>query len=497
MSVELERYRPIIDDWASFVAAVNRPEPTTLRVNRTRLTRDDLAERLREQGFEVAALPGQPDFLRVLREPFGISDTLEHWAGLFYIQQATTGLAAPLLDPGPGERVLDLCAAPGGKTTHLAELMHGRGPLVAAEVNDGRIRALLGNLYRLGHTNVMVVGADGRTLPTEARFQRVMVDVPCSAQGTIRKKGGRLPSRSRRFMKQVTRAQEKLLRRAVDLTLPGGTILYVTCTFGPEENEAVVSRVLADAPVEVDPLEPPVPHARGVTRFEDARYDPRLEGAVRLYPHHLDSGGLFLCRLRRLDDGDPVAGDPAAGWRPVPDTFPGDPAPDDPSRDVSATLELLASHYGVAGDVLADRHWIRRGSNLWLHGCDAWPIEDWTPGGHWRLVAMGLRAVDLGGDGPPRPTNDLLQWLDDAVVKNRVELDERGWRALLDGRGPSLEGVERGHVALALRGRVVGWGFVRDGQLHSHVPRGRASWLRSVVAEPSEERAGSHAEGAD
>lgn len=485
---DLERYRDVIDDWGAFTDAVERPEPTTLRVNRLRTTLAAVREELEREGFRVEEVAGQPFMLRVLDGPRSVSDTWGHWAGHFYIQQASTALAVSLLEPRPGEKVLDMCSAPGGKTTHIAEMMEGQGEVVAGEVNDGRIRALLGNVYRLGIPNVMVVRADGRTLPEEALFHRVLVDVPCSAQGTIRKKGGRLPSRSRRFMKQVTRAQEKLLRRAVQVTAPGGVILYVTCTFGPEENEAVVSRVLADAPVRVEPLEPGVPHAPGVTSFGDVAFDPALEGAVRIYPHHLDSGGLFICRLRKegvpVEEGLPG---PLTGWAPVPESWDDDDAPaaaqaHEPERTVvQRTLDLLHDHYGVDAHVFEGMRWLERGANLWLHGLREWPLESWRTGGHWRMVAMGLRAVDLSGDGPPRPTNDLLQWLDSAITRNRLELDREGWRDLLDGRDVRVPGVERGHLALCLDGHVVGWGFVRDHRLQHHVPRGRSKWLRSVV----------------
>ncbi|MBT8403621.1 MAG: RsmB/NOP family class I SAM-dependent RNA methyltransferase [Gemmatimonadetes bacterium] len=496
----LEAYRDIIDDWDAFERSLTRPEPTTLRVNRLRTDVPTVRAALESEGFVLEAVEGQPWFLRVVDAPRKVSDTFGHWAGWFYIQQASTGVAAGLLGARPGERILDLCAAPGGKTLHIAESLEGRGCVVAGEVNEGRIRALLGNVYRLGTPNVLVVSGDGRQFPAGATFDRVMVDVPCSALGTVRKKGGRLPTRSRAFMKKITRAQERLLRRAIDLTRPGGVVLYVTCTFGPEENEAVVSRVLADAPVDLEPMTPPVPHARGVTEFAGESFDPRLEGAVRIYPHHLDSGGLFLCRLRKHGPDEAVR-----GWTPVPAVFPGDPTEPDPELSVRATLDLLASHYGVAaaagvdegtagGAATADPaeptplgRWMRRGSNLWLHGLDAWPVDHWEPGRHWRVVALGLRAVDLSGDGPPRPTNDLLQRLDDQVTRNRVDLTAEEWRGLLDGRRTDIPGIERGHVALGLEtpsGRhVVGWGFVRDGRLKDHIPRGRRKWLRNVVAD--------------
>ncbi|MDT8340995.1 MAG: RsmB/NOP family class I SAM-dependent RNA methyltransferase [Longimicrobiales bacterium] len=477
----LAGYRAFIDDWDAFQAAIRTPEPTTLRANVLRTSRDALADRLQAQGFTVEPVPHQPAFLTVRSGPRPVSDTLEHWAGLFYIQQRATGLAAPLLDPRPGERVLDLCSAPGGKTTHLAELMEGRGCVVAADVNETRIRALLGNLYRLGHTNVMTVAGDGRSFPLGACFDRVMVDVPCSAEGTLRRRGGRIPGHAPRWARQVTRAQEKILRRAVELTRPGGTLLYVTCTFGPQENEGVLTRVLADTPLEVEALDLPLPHAPGLTRLGEERFDPRLERAVRLYPHHLDSGGLFLCRLRR-----PESEARAGAWAPVPELFPGEDPGGPETRDLLNEAEaFVQAQLGVPSGTLDRVRWMRRGSNAWGHTLEAWPVEPWTPGGHWRVVAVGFRGLDLGGAGPPRPTNDLLAWLDGAVSAGRVDLDADTWLALLDaGEVPAPEpgaGLD-GLVALCHAGLVLGRGFQRAGVLRHEIPKGRLNWLRSVMA---------------
>jgi NOL1/NOP2/sun family putative RNA methylase len=510
----LESYRAFIDDWDAFQEAVARPEPTTLRTNVLRISRDELAGRLTRQGFSVSELPHQPAFLRVDDGPFPVSDTLEHWAGLFYMQQSVTGWAAPLLDPRPGDRVLDLCAAPGGKTTHLAELLAGEGSLVCADVNETRIRALLGNIYRLGHTGVITVAGDGRRFPEEALFDRIMVDVPCSSEGTLRKRGGTIPGHSDKWSRQVTRAQEKLLRKAVQLVRPGGTLLYVTCTFGPEENEGILTRVLADTPLEVERLDLPVPHARGLTRHGGESFDPRLEGAVRFYPHHLDSGGLFICRLRRseAEDAGGGSGDGLPGWRPVPGHFPepdealeggegaGSEGPgsggagdakgpgDGGDTLVAAGLAFLEQEFGVDPAALAGAGWMRRGTNIWLHTVDDWPVEDWSAGDHWRSVATGLRAFDLSGNGPPRPTNDLLCWLDDRLATGRVELSAEEWLRLLEEREIPGEGKD-GLVALCHDGVVLARGFQRGGLLRHEVPKGRLRWLRSVM--------GSRAGGSD
>ena len=476
--LEVEKYRELIPDFDRFLEVVRTKEPRTLRTNIRRISPEELGARLEAKGYGVHDVPHQPEFFRITREGEDglppVSDTVEHWAGHFYIQQTVTGWAAPLLDPQPGERILDMCSAPGGKTTHLAECMGEEGVVVASEVNEGRIRALLGNVYRMAHPNVMVVAADGRYFPEGATFDRVMVDVPCSAEGTLRKKGGVLPRKTKGARRKLFGIQVALLRRAIELTRPGGTLMYCTCTFDPNENEGVLSAVLKDAPVDVEHLDMPVPHERGVTEWEGREYDPRMTGAVRMYPHLHDSGGLFLCRLRKEGDA------PVEGWSPVPAEFPEEERY--PEKDLMTPREAIAEvedFYGLDREVMDRFGYMRRGTNVWVHGMDAWPMESWEPG-RWRSISNGFRAFDLTA-AYPRPTNDLFQLLDDAVGKRRVELTPERWEDLLAGRRVRVEDPPHGYVALILGGEVVGRGFVRKGVLASQIPRGRMRWLRAAV----------------
>lgn len=408
--------------------------------------------------------------------------TLEHWLGLLYVQQASTGVAAPAVGPVPGERVLDLCAAPGGKTTHMAELMGDRGCLVASEISESRIRGLLGNVYRLGHPNLLVVSGDGRDFPEGALFDRVLVDAPCSGEGTLRRRGGRPPNQSRSFVDYVTGAQRSLLEKAVRLTRPGGIILYVTCTFAPEENEAVVSDILARAPVDLEPLEPPVPHSRGVTSFEGARYDPRVEGAARIYPHHLDSGGLFLARLRRLEGEG--AEDPAAardhGWTSVPFAFPGEPVSCETADALARTgMEEVASRFGIESG-LDGCTWCVRGGRAWLHTVDAWPLESWTDGG-WRPISIGLRAIDFDSRGRARPTNDFLRWIGGRLGTRVADTDRTELGRLLRREGVPTGIDDRGPIALRLDDDVIGRGAVTGEGLKSEIPKARANDLLRIL----------------
>ena len=448
-----------------------------------RISERDLIDRLEARGFRLRPIEGMPSFLQVEAEPWPIPLTLEHWAGLFYVQQASTGVAVPLLGPRPGERVLDLCAAPGGKTTHAAELMEDRGCLVAVEISEPRIRGLLGNVYRLGHTVVLGVAGDGTALPEGARFDRVLVDAPCSGEGTLRKRSGRPPRPSESFRAYATGVQGRLLSKAIRLTRPGGTILYVTCTFAPEENEAVVDAALREEPVRLEPLSPAVPHAPGLTAFEGRRFAPELEGAVRLYPHHLDSGGLFIARLGRLEDGGSAARE--EGWGPVPLAFPGETASEPEARESWARAsEGLEARFGLGDASLAGTRPILRGGRFWMHSLEEWPLDAWE-GDACRPVSVGFRAVEIERGGLPRPTNDLLRWASTEVRSGVVDLDRSELRSLLaEGRAPA-SGSPPGPLAVRHEGEVLGRVRVSGEELLSEIPKARAADLVRALQEPS------------
>ena len=467
--------------WDEFLEVSSRPEPTVFRAVAGRIDPTDLEDRLTRQGFVVRALDAMPAFYVVDSGPRPLSHTVEHWAGLRDVQQASTGLAAPALRPEPTDRVLDLCSSPGGKLTHLADLMGGEGTLVAAEIDERRMRGLLGNLYRLLVPDVLVIGGDGRSFPAGVCFDRVLVDAPCSGEGTLRRRSGEVPDQSKRFLAYVTRAQRALLDKAVALVRPGGTVLYVTCTFAPEENEAVVSDLLTRAPVELEPLVLDVPHAPGLTRFDGRAYDARLEGAVRIYPHHLDSGGLFMAKLRRLDG--PAESDGGRGWQTVPTVFPGDErTASEAARVVEEALESVRARYDIEPAFLAGRRWILRGDTIWMHRLRDWPLAAWEPGA-WRAVSVGLRAVEIDANGRARATNELLRLASRALHAHVEEVDAERMRRLLaaepDGRAnpPAL-----GPVALRYGGDVIGRGRYTARGLASEIPKARAQDLLRALS---------------
>jgi NOL1/NOP2/sun family putative RNA methylase len=501
----LLRYRSIVSDWDRFLSVNQSPEPVTLRVRTLRYPVEELQARLARAGFTVTPVPGLSDYLRVEDGPHSVAQTLEHWLGWFHVQQCVMALPSLALGPEPGERVLDLCAAPGGKTAHLAELMEDRGCLVAVDPKEKRLRGLMANLFRLGHPNILVVASDGRELPRGALFDRVLVDAPCSAEGNFRRQEGRLPPRTAAFQNYITHLQESLLRRGVALARPGGTVVYSTCTFAPEENEAVLSRVLADAPVQVEPIGLDLPHAPGIPEWKGERFHPDVRHAWRVYPHHMDSGGLFMARLRRLEgprdpemgrEGAGAQGDSAgdaearAGWTSVPVAFPGED-PVTAQERVQVAQRLLEVEYGFDTPWIDAMGWMVRAENIWTHTVGEWPVDAWKPSGGWRVVALGLRAFREAPGGRETPSNAFLTRFARPRPPTAGEALPPRWRPLereeldrlLQGEPLAPGNLPTGPVVLVFRDQVLGRGMVgRDG-LHMEVPKAQARRLGALLEE--------------
>lgn len=296
-SDQLARYCKIIPDWEGFLASCRCPPPTTIRTNTLRITAGDLYERLTRKGLQLEAVPWAPGVFTVAEERVG--RRLEHWLGLFYIQEAVQVLPALVLDPQPGERVLDLCAAPGGKCTQIAALMQNKGLVVANEPNGRRQQALLANLNRLGVLNAAVTEYRGESFPAGASFDRVLIDAPCSAEGTLRKEKALCNGASPRAINRMAAIQRRLIRRGYDLLRPGGTLVYSTCTFAPEENEAVAAVLLADTDACLEPVTLPFPASPGIKMWQGLTSPEEIAGCVRIYPHQIDSGGGFIARFRK------------------------------------------------------------------------------------------------------------------------------------------------------------------------------------------------------
>ncbi len=275
-----------------------------IRTNRLRIDPDRLKTRLERQGFELSPLPLMEGLFRVESWPFPLGNTLEHHLGYFYVQSLASLLPPLLLAPRPGERVLDLAAAPGSKTTQMAEMMGNRGVIVANDIDRKRLRALANNVDRLGALNVVITETDGTRFGETHRdhFHRVLLDAPCSALGTLHENREILRWWSFRKVRRLAGLQRKLILAAWDALAPGGEMVYSTCTLTPEENEDVVAFLLnSREEVEVLPL-PDLPGIRfrpGLSRWRERTYPPEMARVGRVLPFENQTEGFFLALFRK------------------------------------------------------------------------------------------------------------------------------------------------------------------------------------------------------
>ena len=297
-----ERYRPIIDDWTAFAETLQRPLPTCVWTNTLRATPGEVEAHLREVGLDPEPLPWLDHAFR-LPADVSAGNQLGYVTGRFHVQEEASLLPVPLLDPQPGERVLDLCAAPGGKTAQMGVRMQNRGTIVANDISYGRLASLRGTLDRLGLANVTATAFDGASYPAESgTFDRVLVDAPCSCEGTSRKHPSVIDPWA--SMPDITGLQSALLRKAVQRCRPGGRIVYSTCTYAPEENEQIVDGVLRryDDILRVVPARlDGVTMSPGLQHWNGHTFRPALADTMRVWPHQNDTGGFFVAVLERLE----------------------------------------------------------------------------------------------------------------------------------------------------------------------------------------------------
>lgn len=301
----LRRYESLVDDVDAFLEASVRPLPrlvwfNSLRPNAAQIAAE-VGERIRQRCPDAFPVPWYPAAWRV---PAGEQPGrwLEFALGLIHTQEEISMWPSLVLAPLPGERVLDLCASPGNKTAHMAVAMQDRGCLVANEPKVARHTALSEMVLRLGLTSVLTAAADGRHFPgADASFDRVLVDAPCSCEGTSRKSRGKVRHNPIDSRFRMERLQKCLLRRAIELVKPGGIVVYSTCTYAPEENEGVLHSVPPEVAA-IEPIEVPAGLivSPGVAHWLDHEYRADVQNAARIWPHQNDTGGFFVARLRRL-----------------------------------------------------------------------------------------------------------------------------------------------------------------------------------------------------
>ena len=287
-------------DLDEFVPALLRPPSQTFRINALKGTREQVLESLAYLEPEPVAWN---DLVFRVKKRIKLGNLLEHFLGLIYVQDSSSTIPVTVLDPQPGEEVLDLTAAPGSKSTQIAAAMNNTGLLVANDVSGKRIASLTGNLDRSGVINAVVTRLAGQAYGHIAaeRFDRVLIDAPCSSEGTLSRSLKALEIWSEASIKRLAATQRSLILSAYYCLKPGGIMVYSTCTFAPEENEGTLTHLLKKFPeAVVEPVRLEGVNARGgFSEWLRKTFHPAVKNMIRLFPHEHDGEGFCVARIHK------------------------------------------------------------------------------------------------------------------------------------------------------------------------------------------------------
>jgi len=271
----------------------------SIRVNTLKISIKDLKERLEARGWELEQVPWCEEGFWIYGERRDIGNLPEHILGYIYVQEAASMIPPVVLDPQPGEKILDMCAAPGSKTTQIGSYMKNEGVLIANDSMAKRLASLGVNVQRCGLKNAIITNMLGHLIK-EKDFDRILLDAPCTGIGTIRKSPKTINMWNPNAMKKLVGIQKNLIKNAFDLLKPGGTMVYSTCTLEPEENEAVVDYLLENySNAKVLPINLNIKHKDPVMEFQGKKYHESIRQTLRLWPQDNDTEGFYIAKIKK------------------------------------------------------------------------------------------------------------------------------------------------------------------------------------------------------
>ena len=298
----IERYLTFLslDETIKLLEANERPLTPSIRVNTLKINNNELKKRLENKGFKLEPIEWIPYGYNVLNQPLNLGSLHEFLQGYFYLQNIASMLPPIILDPKPNETVIDMCAAPGGKSTHLAQIMNNEGKLILIERNDKRIPALEINLRRLGIINSIVLNFDAINLSKmNIKADKILLDAPCIGEGLIREDKSRKKSKYLNDINKMASIQKKLLEAGLNSLKSGGKLLYSTCSIAPEENEEVINQVLKEkSQYNISEIKTQY-GINGFTHVYEKNLINDLRKAQRFFPHIHDTIGFFICLISK------------------------------------------------------------------------------------------------------------------------------------------------------------------------------------------------------
>ena len=298
---------------AFFETAKTHPKKA-IRCNTIKISPDELIERLKKYNWKISQpIPNQKEIIVIENEllPGELGKAKEHLLGYYYVQEITSMMPILVLQLKPEDIFLDCCAAPGSKTTQAAALMENKGIIIANDLSIGRISILSANLERIGVTNTIITRHDFLQLSKKLkelnmRFNKILVDAPCSGEGNIRLSPSTYLNWSEGLLKKLSSKQKRIAEAALQLLKPEGEMIYSTCSYAPEENEEVIQYLLDNYgdKIKIETISLPIKSRPGITEWKNKKFSDELKKCHRFYHHDNDLEGFFICKIRKMGEGE-------------------------------------------------------------------------------------------------------------------------------------------------------------------------------------------------
>lgn len=437
-------------EYEEFIASYDLPKYQALRMNPLKSNREIF---LRQVPFSLQEVPWE-----TYGYYYGENDTPGkhpyHEAGIYYIQEPSAMAPAGYLKAEPGERILDLCAAPGGKSTQIAGAMRGEGLLVCNEIHPQRAKILSENIERMGVCNALVTNETPQKLAENFKeyFDRILVDAPCSGEGMFRKNEDACGEWSMENVENCARRQAEILDCAAEMLKPGGRLVYSTCTFAPAENEGSISRFVERHPeFSILPAEKKEGMLSGIPDWTNHPAEGITE-TIRLWPHHLKGEGHYLAVLKK----EGVLSKTYQGYCKN-------------GMEKGVSVKECKEFFDFSGETLKKKFsgsFLKFGDQLYLMPEDMPSIRN------LKVLRPGLHLGTLKKNRF-EPSHALALSLrpDDVMHECRLTSDGPEIRSYLNGQTLNMDGA-KGWYLVTVDGYSIGWGKLAGGILKNHYPKG-------------------------
>lgn len=389
-----------------------------------------------------------------------VGKTLDFILGSYYIQSLSSMIPAIVLNPSENDKVLDMCAAPGSKTTQLAELMNNKGTLIANEISMERLKSLVFNIDKMNLVNTAVLHSKGELISKyfENYFDKILVDAPCSALGITQKKGEVSNWWNVNKAEGLAEIQYKLLVSAIKACKVGGEIVYSTCTISLEENELVIDKILSSYPVDIVETQLPIKSNSAFTEVNDRKLNAAISKARRILPWDIESEGFFIVKLKKIGESEPAKKNfvEKQKLRLVNSSH----------NLIRKNIMSLCDYYGIDEAIINSYKFITKGKDIYFVN------DNWECGNLDLFIRVGSKFGSIDKHQTIQLHTLAAQTLDSAISKNIVVLENVNELGIyLKGGTIKKDLKEFGQKAIKYKNKIIGTASLSKDGLKSQFPR--------------------------